>query len=89
MNALETMRFIENAMNNELPLATSYTDCNTIDDLVRYEVCWTERAKTIEQQRKTRQDIIDFGKRYGAVEIRDNNINVIFLAFKPDEEVSE
>lgn len=86
MTYIETMKFIENAMSEELPLAVSYTDCTTIDEHVRYAVCWTERAKTIQQQKKLRQDIHDFGKKYGAVEIRDDNINTVYLAFQADSE---
>lgn len=88
MTAIETMKMIENAMAAELPLAVSYTDCTKIDEHVRYAVCWTDRAKTIQQQKKLRQDIHDFAKKYGAVEIRDDNINTIFLAFRAGDEVN-
>lgn len=74
------MSFIEERMNQELPLAMSYlADCD--DNTVTYEICWTDRAKTISQQNKLRNDIIEFGKRYNAIKIKDNNINVIFLTF--------
>ena len=68
------------AINKELPLAMTYftgSDENTFT----LEVCWTDRAKTIEQQQKLRGDIVEFGKRYGAIKIHDNNINTIFLTF--------
>ena len=77
---LNLMKRIESAMDKELPLAMSYTG-DVTDTKISYDICWTERAKTISAQNKLRQDIIDFGKRHGAVEISDNNINVITLTF--------
>ena len=83
---IKTARRLEATMNKELPLVMGYTDCETIDQYVRYKLCWTERAKTINAQNAAKKSIYDFAEKYGAIEIRDNNINCIYLAFPVDEE---